>query len=143
MTDIEAGLGVSAAELSETASDLFRALLKAPCIQIGLAKPPSTNGVYAFSQGGIIIYVGEAAGSSGLRDRITRKHVSGDESHALQGEFEALYPDRRLRRSYIKETINVQWVEIPDSLLVSVVEKLAIAVLKPSLNKSIQNRTLR
>lgn len=126
-----------------TASEMFRRLLLARPAFIGDASPPEKNGVYAFSIDDEIIYIGEAAGFSGLRDRITRKHVSGDEGHALQREFQVRFPDRDERRKFIKSGVCVQWIEIPDSLLVSLVEKLAIEILKPRLNKAVINRTVR
>ncbi len=126
-----------------TAGTLFRNLLGAPRATIGSADPPRKNGVYAFSIGDEVVYVGEAAGSSGLRDRILSKHVSGDEGHVLQNEFSVRFPDRRERRTFIKGHVIVQWVEIPDSLMVSLVEKLAIAVLNPRLNKAVLRRSER
>jgi len=133
-----------ASELALSAARvLFESLLRAPRVTVGSAIPPRTNGVYAFSIDDEIIYVGEAAGSSGLEDRILSKHVSGDEGHALQSEYKAQFPDRRDRRSFIKSAVSVQWVEVPDSLMVSLVEKLAIATIKPRLNKAVMHRTER
>jgi hypothetical protein len=135
---------LAASELSlSRAGEMFRRLLLARPALVGDASPPEKNGVYAFSMGDEIIYIGEAAGSSGLRDRIIRKHVSGDEGHALQREFQARFPDRQERRKFIKSGVRVQWIEIPDSLMVSLVEKLAIEVLKPRLNKAVITRTIR
>lgn len=125
------------------AGALFDKLMQASRVPVGEARPPEKNGVYAFSIDDEIIYVGEASGSSGLQDRICRKHVSGDEGHALQKEFQRQFPDRLQRRAFIKETILVQWVEIPDSLMVTLVEKLAIACLNPRLNDSVTRRTIR
>lgn len=126
-----------------SAGALFNKLLQAARVSIGEAQPPEKSGVYAFSVDGDIIYIGEASGSSGLRDRICRKHVSGDEGHALQKEFRGRFPDRRERRAFIKQEISVQWVEISDSLMVTLVEKLAIACLTPRLNDSVKCRTFR
>lgn len=121
----------------------FEKLVAAPPIIVGRAMPPSTSGVYAFSIGEEIVYVGESAGSRGLRDRIKSKHLSGDDSHALQAAFLFEFPDRKSRRAHLKEKIGVRWVEIPDSLLVSVVEKLAIFVLKPRFNHSVATRSMK
>ena len=122
---------------------LFDRLMAAQPVLLGDAQPPEKNGVYAFSLGNEIIYVGEASGSSGLRDRICRKHVSGDEGHALQKEYQHQFPDRRLRRDFLKTNVLVQWVEIPDSLMVTAVEKLAIAILEPRLNESVKKRNFK
>jgi hypothetical protein len=135
---------LAASELTlSAASEMFRMLLLAPRAIVGNASPPETNGVYAFSISNEIIYVGEAAGSSGLRDRILRKHVSGDEGHALQRGFQDRFPDRQERRAFIKSNVHVHWIEIPDSLMVSLVEKLAIEILKPRLNQAVIGRTVR
>ena len=110
-------------------------------VRLGMASPPMKSGVYAFSEQGEIVYVGEASGSKGLRDRILYKHLSGDEGHGLQRAFEAEYPDRKARRDFLKKSLHIQWVEISDSLAASVVEKLAIEVLEPKYNKAVQLRT--
>ncbi len=39
-----------------------------------------------------VVYVGEAKGSKGLRDRLLSKHLSGDESHAIQRAFADTFP---------------------------------------------------
>jgi len=121
----------------------FEALMASPPVLLKDAWPSMTNGVYAFSVGSEIVYVGEATGLRGLRDRICSKHVSGDDGHALQAAFSLDYPDRKARREFLKNTISVQWVEIPDSLLVSLVEKLAISVLCPRFNKSVFRRNFK
>lgn len=128
---------------SRIINEYFLKLMEAPRFNIALAKIPAKNGVYAFSFGEEIVYIGEAAGSGGLADRILRKHVAGDESHALQAEFELKFPDRMARRQHIKNNVGVQWVEIRDSLVVKSVESFAIYILKPRLNKSVLNRTFR
>lgn len=122
---------------------LFDSLMDAQPVLLGDARPPNTNGVYTFSFGNEIIYVGEAAGTYGLWDRICRKHLSGDEGHALQKEYQFQFPDRSLRRRFLKTNILVQWVEIPDSLVVTLVEKLAIAILEPRLNESVKKRNFK
>jgi hypothetical protein len=133
----------TADDIAKITEALFQSLIQATPVSVRDAVPPSKNGVYAFSIDGEIVYVGEAAGTLGLWDRIKRKHVSGDEGHVLQSEFEQKFPDRLERREFIKTSVFVQWIEVPDSLMVSVVEKFAIAVLKPRLNKSVVKRTIR
>jgi hypothetical protein len=142
MSEIEAAIR-KATKMLSVAQTLFNQLLRAPRVSVGAAAPPTKNGVYAFSLDDEIIYVGEAAGSGGLKDRILRKHVSGDEGHALQNELTLRFPDRIDRRNFIKNAIDVQWIEIADSLMVSLVEKLAIAVIQPRLNKSVKSRTCK
>ena len=137
MLDHELEIALSSARV------YFEKLVATPPIIVGRAMPPSTSGVYAFSLEDEIVYVGESAGSRGLRDRIKSKHLSGDDSHALQAAFLFEFPDRKARRAHLKEKIGVRWVEIPDSLLVSVVEKLAIFVLKPRFNQSVASRSIK
>lgn len=103
-----------------------------PCY-IGESNPPRDPGVYIFLLNDQIIYVGEAKGSGGLRDRILNKHVSGDETHALQRQFKDEISDRSVRREYIKRNIKVKWVVVSDDS-VPVVERLAIWLLNPPLN---------
>lgn len=113
----------------------FEALLSAPEVVWRDARPPSTSGIYAFVEDEKIVYVGEAKGSGGLWDRIMRKHMSGDDKHAMQRAFQKRYPDRRERRSYMSQFLKVKWVEIPNSRRVSAVEIVAIMVLDPLYNR--------
>ncbi|MBB3967198.1 hypothetical protein [Rhizobium metallidurans] len=64
-----------------------------------------------------------------------RKHMSGDDKHALQRAFQERYPNRRDRRFYMSEFLKIKWVEIPDPRRVSAVESLAIMVLDPIYNR--------
>ena len=81
------------------------------------------------------LYVGEAKGSGGLYDRIMRKHVSGDDRHALQRYFTVDFPDRVIRRDHIMGNVQVKWVIVENILSVAVVERLAIWLLEPPLNR--------
>lgn len=105
-----------------------------PCY-IGKSNPPSDPGVYLFLLNDQIIYVGEAKGAGGLRDRILNKHVSGDEGHALQRYFKNEFSDRVVRREHIKRNIQVKWVVVSDDS-VPIVERLAIWLLNPPLNRT-------
>lgn len=111
-------------------------LISAPPRCIGESDPPENSGVYVFLIGGQAMYVGEAKGSGGLRDRILRKHVTGDEGHALQRFFKNEFPDRSLRREHIKRNVHVKWVVVEDNECVSVVERMAIWLLNPPLNRT-------
>jgi hypothetical protein len=81
------------------------------------------------------VYVGEAKGSQGLQDRLLRKHISGDDSHACQRAFKELIPDRSLRRAHIKSNVFVRWLAISGSERVSAVERLLIWLHKPAWNQ--------
>lgn len=80
------------------------------------------------------MYVGEAKGSGGLRDRILNKHVAGDEGHVLQKHFEKEFPDRAHRRNHIRCNVFVKWVVV-ESALVPFVERAAIWLLQPPMNR--------
>ena len=99
------------------------------------ARPPNVCGVYMLLVDDEIKYVGEAKGSEGLRDRILRKHISGDDNHAIQRAYKAEFPDRTLRREHIKKTVSARWLPIPDRARVSAVERLLIWLYNPPWNK--------
>jgi hypothetical protein len=101
---------------------------------IGASDPPNAPGVYVFILNDLAIYVGEAKGSGGLRDRILGKHVAGDERHALQRYFMKDSPDRLSRREYIKQNVKVRWIVVADEF-VPIVERLAIWLFSPRLNR--------
>ena len=124
-------LAAGVAELSRS----VESLVAAEVFVIGQADPPKLPGVYAFMINDKHMYVGEAKGSGGLYDRIMRKHVSGDEGHALQRYFKVDFPDRVIRRDHIMGNVPVKWVIVEDLLSVAVVERLAIWLLEPPLNR--------
>ena len=109
------------------------ALLSSPPVLLGLATPPNDRGVYVFWKDAKIKYVGEAKGNKGLRDRVG-KHISGDDSHAIQRALKDEFPDRLLRRKHMKETISVRWLAIPDDARISTVERLLIWLHAPPWN---------
>lgn len=112
-----------------------RALLSAAPVLLGDADPPAVNGVYMLSVGDVVKYVGEAKGSGGLRDRLLRKHLSGDDSHAIQRAYLNEFPDRSLRRKHIKQTVMARWTPIDDGGRVSAVEQVLIWLYDPEWNK--------
>ena len=112
----------------------IESLLESPPVLIGEANPPLTSGVYALIFDSEVVYVGEAKGASGLRDRILSKHVSGDDNHAVQRALKARFPDRHERRDFIRQAVGVQWIEIADPNECAVVERLLIWLLKPKWN---------
>jgi hypothetical protein len=123
-------------EALKIARDDVTNLLAAVPELLGKANPPDFHGVYMFLVEDKIMYVGEAKGSEGLRDRILRKHVSGDDTHAAQRAYQLDFPDRRLRREHIKKTVFVQWLPIAGPRRVSAVERLLIWMYDPPWNKT-------
>jgi hypothetical protein len=119
--------------LAEIAKDV-RALLLAPAVAIGNASPPPTPGVYMLSVGEDVMYVGEAKGGGGLRDRLLNKHLSGDDKHAIQRAYLLEFPDRRLRRAHIRKHVFARWHAIPDADRVSAVERVLICLCQPPWN---------
>ena len=102
-------------------------------VVLGLANPPNSHGVYVFMWANEVVYVGEAKGSKGLRDRFN-KHISGDDGHALQNAFASEFPDRSERRNHIKK-IHVRWWTIEDPHRISAVERILIWLYRPKYNR--------
>jgi hypothetical protein len=101
---------------------------------LGRARPPNVHGVYMLLVDGAVMYVGEAKGSKGLRDRLLSKHISGDDNHAIQRAYKLDFPDRSLRREHIKKTVFARWPHIADPARVSAVEQLLIWLYNPPWN---------
>lgn len=115
------------------AEDVASLLALSP-VKLGLAKPPNVSGVYMLIVNNLIVYVGEAKGSKGLRDRLLSKHISGDDNHAIQRAFKDEFPDRLRRRDHIKEAVTARWLPISDLARVSVVERFLIWMYQPTWN---------
>lgn len=112
------------------------ALFSAREVLISDAIIPTDPGVYMFLMEKEVMYVGEAKGSGGLRDRIVRKHLSGDDSHVLQRAYRNEYPDRETRREFLRSNIHAKWVVIHDTSRIPIVERIAIWLLKPRWNRA-------
>ena len=112
-----------------------RTVLAAPVFLLGVAKPPTTSGVYILTVAGKTVYVGSALGSKGLKDRLLGKHVAGGDHHAIQRFYKIDFPDRLLRRGHIKANVGAQWAEIADLMRAAVVERVLIALLAPPWNR--------
>ncbi|MDZ7618408.1 MAG: hypothetical protein U1E05_15490 [Patescibacteria group bacterium] len=110
-------------------------LMNTPSVVLGVAAPPDSSGVYILLVSDKVVYVGEARGSKGLRDRLLSKHLSGDDNHAIQRAFKATFPDRKERRAHIKEIVSARWLEIEDHNRVSALERLLIWLLDPEWNR--------
>jgi len=115
------------------AEDVVSLLALSP-VKLGLAKPQNVSGVYMLIVNNLIVYVGEAKGSKGLRDRLLNKHISGDHNHAVQRAFKDEFPDRLRRRDHIKEAVTARWLPISDLARVSVVERFLIWMYQPTWN---------
>jgi hypothetical protein len=76
-------------------------------------------------------YVGIAAN---LCDRF-RKHVSGDESHAIQRALAERFVDRTARRSFIKENVRAKWIVQKDPARLADLERLLIWLYQPTWNR--------
>jgi len=122
--------------------DIFRSIgedvsgiLSTMPVPLETADPPNTLGVYILRVENEVMYVGEAKGSKGLRDRLLSKHISGDDNHAVQRAFKEDFPDRQLRRAHIKKTVFAQWREIEHPDRVSAVERTLIWMFSPPWNR--------
>lgn len=112
-------------KLMDTGKELF-----------GEANPPREPGAYIiYDHESKLSYIGEAKGSGGLRDRLLSKHLSGDDDHAIQRAYKDSYPDRALRREYIKKNVRVRWVATPDANTALAVQRLLILIFNPSWNR--------
>jgi hypothetical protein len=112
-----------------------RTLLASRAVPLAKADPPETSGVYVLSVGEEVTYVGEAKGSKGLRDRLLRKHISGDDGHAIQRAYLTDFPDRLKRRRHILEHVHARWLVISDPDRVSAVERVLLCLYRPAWNK--------
>lgn len=119
----------------ELIGDDVAALLASSAVLLGIANPPNVSGVYMLLMDDEVMYVGEAKGAKGLRDRLLGKHISGDDTHAIQRAFKSKYPDRGLRRDHIKRTVSARWLSIADAARVSTVERFLIWLYEPPWNK--------
>jgi hypothetical protein len=119
--------------ISAISEDIDNVLAQTP-VPLGKANPPTATGIYIFSMNDKVMYVGEAKGRKGLKDRLLSKHISGDDSHAIQRAFKEDFPDRRVRRDQIRRSVNAQWLEISDELRVSAVERTLIWMFDPPWN---------
>lgn len=119
--------------VSAISEDVDKILSQTP-VPLGHANPTTNTGVYIFSLEDKVMYVGEAKGRNGLKDRLLSKHISGDDSHAIQRAFKEDFPDRKARREQIKTIVHAQWLEISDGLRVSAVERTLIWMFDPPWN---------
>jgi excinuclease UvrABC nuclease subunit len=109
-----------------------RLLLRSPSVAFGHESPPRASGVYVlFDEYSTIAYVGIAAD---LNDRFC-KHVSGDESHAIQRALAQRFPDRVERRRFIKENVQAKWLVSDDLVRLADLERLLIWLYQPPWNR--------
>lgn len=121
-------------DVTSAISEDINEVISQASVLLGKANPPTTTGVYILSMDEKVMYVGEAKGSKGLKDRLLSKHLSGDDNHAVQRAFKEKFPDRKVRREQIKKSVYAQWLEIPDALRVSTVERALIWMFDPPWN---------
>lgn len=110
-------------------------LMRAPSVSLGVAAPPNSPGVYVLLVDDRVVYVGEARGAKGLKDRLLSKHLSGDDNHAIQRAFKDKFPDREERRAHIKKVVFARWLAVNDHNRVSALERLMIWLLDPEWNR--------
>ena len=119
----------------EFAADVERLVGSAP-VPLGQAKPPNRSGVYLLRDDqNAVAYVGKAIGKEGLRDRLLRKHISGDDSHAIQRAYLSTIPERNERRLFIKKYVCATWLEVSDFRRAADLERLMIWLLQPPWNR--------
>jgi excinuclease UvrABC nuclease subunit len=107
-------------------------LLQSPSQVLGEANPPNTSGVYVlYDENMTLSYVGIA---TDLRNRLLNKHLSGDESHAIQRAYKLEYPDRAARREFIKHNVRAKWMQVDDPARAADLERLLIWLFQPPWN---------
>jgi excinuclease UvrABC nuclease subunit len=110
----------------------IRSLLGSPPCNLGNARPPEEPGVYVlFDEYTTMTYAGIAID---LCDRF-HKHVSGDESHAIQRALAERFPDRTARRKFIKENVQAKWLVTKDATRLADLERLLIWLYQPVWNR--------
>ena len=120
---------------SEFAADVEQ-LVGRSSVPLGQAKPPNCAGVYLLRDDqNAIAYVGKAVGKEGLRDRFPRKHISGDDSHAIQRAYLRTIAERNERRLFIKKYVSTSWLEVSDHRRAADLERLMIWLLQPPWNR--------
>jgi hypothetical protein len=108
------------------------ALMQCAKCPLGSAQPPTGSGVYVlYDHEDLLAYVGLAKGSKGLWDRLTKKHISGDESHAAQRAYMDRFPDRAARRAFIKEHVKARWTQINDAARATELEPFLRWIFRP------------
>ena len=109
-----------------------KSLMQGSSDTLGEATPPEESGVYVlFDEYTTISYVGVAVN---LRDRL-HKHISGDESHAIQRAYEDRFPDRTERRDFIKCNVRAKWLLVRDRHKAADFERLLIWLFQPLWNR--------
>ena len=112
--------------LPKIESDIERLFNMEPVL-FGVAQPPRKPGAYiVYDHTGALVYIGEAKGSGGLRDRLLSKHLSGDDNHALQRAYKSDFPDRLERRTYIKENVSIRWAPLQSLMKVRFLSSFAV-----------------
>lgn len=120
---------------SQLKVDMQNLLSARPCL-MDEADPPSKPGVYMIhDHNQQLAYIGEAKGSGGLRDRLLSKHMSGDDSHAIQRAYKTSYPDRKERREFIRNNVSARWVETVNASSAVALERIAILIFDPPWNR--------
>jgi excinuclease UvrABC nuclease subunit len=99
---------------------------------LGQANPPDEPGVYVLLDETTVVYVGIA---TNLNDRLRNKHISGDESHAIQRAYADRFPDRIERRGFIKQHVRAKWLVLNDPGRAADLERLLIWLYEPSWNR--------
>ncbi len=117
----------------EQFSSDVKSLMRGNARALGAADTPEVPGAYVlFDEYMTILYVGIAGN---LRDRLLSKHVSGDESHALQRAYANRFRDRAERRQFIRQNVRAKWLVVRDPARLADLERLLIWLLQPALNR--------
>jgi excinuclease UvrABC nuclease subunit len=113
-------------------ADDLRQLLSGRACTLGEALAPRESGIYVlFDEHTTLTYAGMARD---LCDRF-HKHISGDESHAIQRALAERFTDRTERRKFIKENVQASWRVVSGAVRLADLERLVIWLYQPSWNR--------
>jgi len=112
----------------------IKQLLAAKPVPFGEAEPPAKPGIYLMTYEGEPCYIGMAKGRFGLRDRLMRAHLHGEDGHVLHRELGAAFPDKAQRVARIKEAVSIQWIEAAASDVANL-ERALINLIDPAWNR--------
>ena len=115
---------------------IVNTLMQCESVTLGKAAPSNEHGIYIlFNELQELSYVGKAVGTKGLCDRLVSKHISGDDSHAVQRAYLSRFPDRSERRQFIKANVQAKWLNLADDTLIADLERLLIWLFHPAWNR--------
>lgn len=107
---------------------------------------PRSSGLYAWYYQNRLVYIGQASGAGGLKDRLGRSHLADNKNQKLWKRFRSGFTAGREGKGayhqWIRENVSVKCVAIRDATIPDMLlyERLMIWSLSPSWN-DLEDRT--